>query len=140
MYVGGAGMSVTWAATALQSGRFCAVERCSEIPELADHFHALRSRGQGYLEVRLPNAGLPLLALGFRGDLGVLQLFDEADGSSLLVGDGIAAAKAVVDVPVADDLAAFSGDFVMSVDRAWELVRRFVATGVPGGLGEWCDL
>lgn len=133
-------MSVTWAATALESGRFRAVERCSEFSELADHFDGLRSRGQGYLEVRLPDGEFPLLTLGFRGDLAVLHLFDSAEESSLLAGDGIAAAKAMVDVLVVDDLAAFSGRFVLSVDRAWDLVCRFVVTGVPGELGEWCGL
>ncbi|MER8010155.1 MULTISPECIES: hypothetical protein [unclassified Streptomyces] len=133
-------MSVTWAATALQSGRFCPVERCSGIAELADHFDELRCRGQGYLEVRRQGDELPLLALGFRGDLGVLHLFDDAEGASLLVGDGIVAAEALVGIPVLDDLAAFNGRFVLSVDRAWDLVGHFLATGTPGELGEWCDV
>ena len=130
-------MSVTWAATVLESGRFGAVERCSGIAELREHFDALRSRGQGYLEVRPQEGEFPLLTLGFRGELGVLHLFDDAEKSFLLAGDGTAA-DAVVDVPVMDDLAAFSGDFVLSVDHAWDLVLRFIATGAPGGLGEWC--
>ncbi|WP_316759435.1 hypothetical protein [Streptomyces herbicida] len=105
MHVGGAGMSVTWAATALESGRFSAVERCSDVRELADHFKELRSRGQGYLEVRLPGSEFPLLA------------------------------NAVVEVPLMDDLAAFSGDFVLNVDRAWALVHNFIQMGAPGELG-----
>jgi hypothetical protein len=129
-------MSVTWAATALESGRFSPAERVSDLRELAHHFNELRCRGQGYLEVRLPGGEFPLLTLGFQGDQAVIHLFDHAETSSLLVGDGSAAADAVVDVPVMDDLAEFSGNFVMAVDRAWALVRHFVQTGVPGELGE----
>ncbi|MGW2830293.1 hypothetical protein [Streptomyces sp. NPDC001286] len=131
-------MSVTWAATVLESGRFGAIERCSGIEELREHFDVLRSRGQGYLEVRPREDEFPLLSLGFRGKEGVLHLFDDAEKSFLLLGDGTAAADAVVDVPVMDDLAAFSGDFVLSVDHAWDLMLRFIATGAPGELGEWC--
>lgn len=138
-HVGGAGMSVTWAATALESGRYSAVENCSDVRELADHFKELRSRGQGYLEVRLPDSEFPLLTLGFRGEQAVLHLFDDAERSSLLVGDGTTAADAVVDVPVMDDLVAFSGDFVLNVDRAWALVHNFIQMEAPGELGEWCE-
>lgn len=133
-------MSVMWAATTLESGRFSAVERCSDIGELADHFSVLRCRGQGYLEVRLPGSAFPLLTLGFRDGQAVVHRFDEAERLSLLAGDGIAAADAVVDVPVMDDIAVFSGKFVLAVDRAWALVHDFVQTRAPGELGEWCEL
>ncbi|CAM5679895.1 hypothetical protein [Streptomyces aurantiogriseus] len=133
-------MNVTWAATALESGRYSAVERDSNVRELADHFNELRSRGQGYLEVRLPGSEFPRLTLGFQGDRAVIHLFDDAERSFLFVGDGTAAADAVVDVPVMDDLAALSGDFVLTVDRAWALMHNFIDTGVPGELGEWCEL
>ncbi|MFE6288249.1 hypothetical protein [Streptomyces sp. NPDC057877] len=125
-------MQVTWAATALDSGRFTAVERCSDVRELAGHFSELRARGQGYLEVRSPDGVFPLLALGFRGRLGVIHLFEDAETSSVLVGDGIAAADAVVEVPVMDELASFGGTFVWAVDHAWSLLHHFVRTGVPG--------
>jgi hypothetical protein len=133
-------MSVTWAATALESGRFPAVERCSDIRELAYHFNELRCRGQGYLEVRLPGSAFPLLALGFRGDQAVVHRFDAAERSFLLAGDDIAAADTVVDVPVMDDLGLFTGNFVVSVDRAWAIVRDFIQTRAPDEQGEWCEL
>jgi hypothetical protein len=133
-------MSVTWAATAPESGRFSAVERRSDVRNLADHFNELRSRGQGYLEVRQPDSEYPLLTLGFRGDHAIIHRFDDPETSSLLVGDGTAAADVLVDVPVMDDLAAFSGAFVLAVDRAWVLVRDFIQSGTPHDLGEWCEL
>ncbi|WUD74220.1 hypothetical protein OG937_22260 [Streptomyces sp. NBC_00510] len=133
-------MSVMWAATAPESGRFSAFERRSDVAALAERFGELRTRGQGYVEVRLSGSGFPLLALGFRGDQAVIHLFDDADRSSLLCGDGTAAADAVVEVPVMDDLVVFSGDFVLAVDRAWLLVRTFIQAGAPGELGEWREL
>ncbi|MFF4883532.1 hypothetical protein ACFY2D_11980 [Streptomyces nigra] len=104
------------------------------------HFTALRSHGQGYLEVRLPGRELPLLTLGFQDDQAVIHLFDAAEKSSLLVGDGTAAADAVVEVPIMDDLAVFSGDCVVAVDRAWAFVRDFIQTRAPGELGELREL
>ncbi|MGW5355868.1 hypothetical protein ACWERV_35825 [Streptomyces sp. NPDC004031] len=130
-------MSVQWTATALESGRFSAVERCTDLPELSAHFNALRSGGQGYIEVRLAGSEFPLLTLGFQDDQAVIHLFDDADQSSLLLGDGTAAAASVVQVPIMDDLAAFGGDFVLAVDHAWALMRNFIQAGSPGELGEW---
>jgi len=37
----------------------------------------------------------------------------------LLVGDGTVPSGAEVEVPIMDDLAAFTGDFVLDIDRAW---------------------
>ncbi|MER5618239.1 hypothetical protein [Streptomyces sp. NPDC002215] len=133
-------MSVQWTATALESGRLSAIERCTDLAVLSAHFNALRSGGQGYLEVRLSGSEFPLLTLGFQDDQAVIHLFDDAGRSSLLVGDGTAAADSVVQVPIMDDLAVISGNFVLAVDRAWALLRNFIQEGSPGELGEWCEL
>ena len=133
-------MLVSWTATNPESRQFSATERSSDVADLTDHFTALRSGGQGYLEVRLSGGEFPLLTLGFQDDQAVIHLFDAAEKSSLLVGDGTAAADAVVQVPIMDDLAVFSGDYVVAVDRAWALVRNFIQTGAPGELGEWREL
>ncbi|MFJ8104598.1 hypothetical protein [Streptomyces sp. NPDC096132] len=69
-----------------ESGRFSARERRSDARELADRFSELRSSGQGYLEVRLPDREFPQLSLGFRGDHAVIHLIDDAERMSLLVG------------------------------------------------------
>ncbi|MFD7244655.1 hypothetical protein [Streptomyces massasporeus] len=133
-------MNVTWAATALESERYSAAEKTSDISELTDHFNELRSRGRGYLEVRLPGREFPRLALGFQGDQAVIHLFGDADGSALLTGDDSVATNAVVDVPVMEDLAPFSGDFILTVEHAWTLLRNFIQTGAHDELGDWCEL
>ena len=133
-------MSVVWATTSPESGRFSAGERRSDVRDLADRFSELRSCGQGYLEVRLPDREFPQLSLGFRGDHAVIHLIDDAEGMSLLVGDGTVSVGAVVDVLIMDGLAEFTGGFVLSVDRAWALVGSFIRTGAARDLGVWCAL
>lgn len=133
-------MSVQWSATGLESGRFTAIDRFTDLADLSAHFNALRSGGQGYLEVRLSGSEFPLLTLGFQDDQAVVHLFNDADRCSLLAGDGTAAADSVVQVPILDDVALFSGDFVLAVDRAWALLGNFIQAGSPCELGEWCEL
>ena len=43
-------------------------------------------------------------------------------------------------MPVMEDFTEFTGDFVMSVDRAWDAVRDFVSAGSPADLGVWYEL
>ncbi|WP_432189954.1 hypothetical protein [Streptomyces sp. Tue6028] len=47
---------------------------------------------------------------------------------------------AEVEVPIMDDLAVFTGGFVLDASRAWELVHDFTQTQAAGSLGEWCEL
>ncbi|MCX5115431.1 hypothetical protein OOK13_44845 [Streptomyces sp. NBC_00378] len=133
-------MSVVWAATSPESGLFDPVERRSEVKDLADRFNDLRSRGQGYVEVRSPNREFPVLTLAFRDDHAVVHLMSDIERMSLLVGDSTVPSGAEVEVPVMDDLAAFTGDYVLDIDRAWDLVHDFTQTRAVGSLGEWFEL
>ncbi|MFF3412597.1 hypothetical protein ACFYW8_41975 [Streptomyces sp. NPDC002742] len=133
-------MSVVWSMTSLKSGRFSPNERRSELPDLASGFNELRSRGQGYLEVRFPDNAFPQLTLSFRGDHAVIHLFNDEASVSLLVGDGTVSPEVTIDVPIMDDLTEFTGDFILSVHHAWDVVQNFVQTGTVEGLGEWCEL
>lgn len=133
-------MSAMWAMTSPETGRFSGIEELSDVSVMEDRFHQLRSQGQGYVEVRLQDMDFPQLTLSFRDDHAVVHLFSDAEKVSLLKGDGTVPPEAAVDVPIMDDLAEFTGDFVLSVDRAWALVRSFARTGVPAALGEWCEL
>ncbi|MFE5191999.1 hypothetical protein [Streptomyces sp. NPDC056628] len=133
-------MDVSWTATDPESRQYSPPEQSPDIADLTDHITALRSRGQGYLEVRLPGREFPLLTLGSQDDQTVIHLFDAAEKSSPLVGDGTAAADVAVEVPIMDDLAVFSGHYVVAVDRAWTLLRNFIQTRAPGELGQWREL
>ncbi|MFK4122892.1 hypothetical protein [Streptomyces longwoodensis] len=133
-------MSVMWAATSPESGLFDPVERRSEVKDLSDRFNNLRSCGQGYVEVRSPDKEFPVLILAFRGDHAVVHLMSDAERMSLLAGDGIVLSGGEVEVPIMDDLATFTGDFVLDTDRAWGMVYDFTQTQAVGSLGEWCAL
>ncbi len=133
-------MSVMWAATSPESGLFQPVEKRSDVKDLSDRFNDLRSCGQGYVEVRSSNREFPVLILAFRGNHAVVHLMSDTERMSLLVGDGTVAPGAEVEVPIMDDLAVFTGDFVLDTDRAWELVHDFTQTRAAGPLGEWCEL
>jgi hypothetical protein len=133
-------MSVMWAATSPESGLFHPVEIRSEVEDLSDRFNDLRSCGQGYVEVRSPDKEFPVLILAFRGDHAIAYLMTDPERVSLLVGDGTAPSGAEVEVPIMDDLAAFTGDFVLDTDQAWDLVHDFTQTRAAGPLGEWCEL
>ncbi|MEU5257144.1 hypothetical protein [Streptomyces longwoodensis] len=133
-------MLVSWTATDPESQQFSATERTTDIADLTDHFTALRSHGQGYLEIRLHSDEFPLLTLGFLNDQAVIHLFDTAEKQSLLIGDGTTPADTAVHLPIMDDLAVFSGDNIITVDRAWTLIRHFIQTGTPGAPGEWREI
>ncbi|BCJ75951.1 hypothetical protein CS0771_54950 [Catellatospora sp. IY07-71] len=133
-------MSVLWAATSLESGRFYPGENRSDVSELSERFNELRCRGQGYLEARLADNAFPLLTLGFRDEHAVIHLFNSAEEVALLAGDGTVPPDAVVDVPILDDLAQFTRAFILSIDPAWDSVQPFTRTGSPSELGEWHEL
>ncbi|MFJ2397386.1 hypothetical protein ACIOTI_32135 [Streptomyces sp. NPDC087843] len=133
-------MSVVWAATSPESGLFHPVERSSEVKDLSNRFNELRSRGQGYLEVRSPNREFPMLSLAFRDDHAVVHLMSSTERMSLLAGDGTVPSHAEVEVPIMDDLAVFKGDFILDIDLAWDLLHSFTQTQAAGPLGEWSEL
>ncbi|MGW1030566.1 hypothetical protein ACWD4Z_00090 [Streptomyces antibioticus] len=133
-------MSVVWAATSPESGGFLPAERLTDVEALSERVGDLRSRGQGYVEVRSPGEEFPVLTLAFRGDHAVVHLMSDPERTSLLVGDGTVPSGAEVEVPIMDDLAVFTGDFVLSLDRAWELVHDFTQTWAVAPLGEWCEV
>jgi len=39
-----------------------------------------------------------------------------------------------------DDLAIFTGDFVVTLEHAWQLMREIVRTGEVGHFGDWYGL
>ena len=55
----------------------------------------------------------------------------------LLAGDDSVPSEAYVEAPIMDELARFTGDVVLRVDRAWDLMQAFLRTGRADDLGEW---
>ncbi|MEU0175300.1 hypothetical protein ABZ178_18405 [Streptomyces massasporeus] len=137
---GGEDMAAVWSMTSQESGRFSPVEKRSDLSDLTREFNELRSHGRGYLEIRMPDSVFPQLTLSFSDDLAVIHLFTDESSVSLLTGDGVSPTEVTVDVPVMDDLVTFTGNFVLGVDHAWEVVQNFTQTQRIEELGEWCEL
>jgi hypothetical protein len=133
-------MDVVWSATELGSRRFRPAPVRSDPAELENHFRQLRRRRiRGYIEVEVPHVESPQLTIGFRGEYAVIHMLVVAPVAQcfLLAGDGTVPDEAYVQVPVMDELARFTGNVVLDVHRAWDLVRAFIHTGQAGEFGEW---
>ncbi|WP_433126161.1 hypothetical protein ACQPWW_26020 [Micromonospora sp. CA-240977] len=109
----------------------------SDVAGLIERFDELRAQGRGYLEVRA-GAALPVLTLGFTGSVAVVHLITDEDAMSLLAADEPASADAKV--LVLDDPVEFTADFVLNLERAWQVVEDFVRTGDPDRAGDWREL
>jgi hypothetical protein len=125
-----------WAATSLTSGRFGAAT-ISTMDELSERFRALRTRGEGYLEVSRPDRPFPAITLGFRNERAVVHAQYSEESIALLRGDDSVAADDEVDVLIIADLMPFTGEVVMRLDHAWQLVQQFLRTGQVGDHEDW---
>ncbi|MEQ8145178.1 hypothetical protein [Streptomyces sp. OP7] len=130
-------MSVVWSATSLESGYFDGLGRHTAVEQLTSHLEQLRTCGRGHIEVQVPGSDFPSLTLSFQGDHAVVHLFADSDVVHLHTGDGTVAPDSEVEVPVMDELAYFTGAYVLGTDRAWGVVRDFARTGSLGPQGEW---
>ncbi|MEV8090699.1 hypothetical protein [Streptomyces nigra] len=81
-----------------------------------------------------------MLSLAFRGDQAVVHLMNSPEQMFLLAGDGTVPSSAEVEVPIMDDLAVFTGGFVLDTDRAWKQVHTFIRTRDAGPPGAWHEL
>jgi hypothetical protein len=129
-------VTISWAATSPESGRFVPAER-SGVGGLAARFEELRAQGQGYLEVRAVDQP-STLTLGFKGSTAVIQCISD-DGTMLLLLADTPGLKDV-EVPVMDDPVKFTTDFVLDLDQAWRDIEEFIRTGDAIRVGNWCEL
>ena len=131
-------MDAAWSATSPQSGRFDALVTRSDVEVLNDRFAALKVRGEGYLEIRRAE-DYPALTLGFRGSVAVIEALVSQEVMAILVGDGSHKSD-LVEVPIMDEDAVFSGPAAIETDRAWRLVQVFLSGRDLSELGEWFSL
>jgi hypothetical protein len=132
-------MAVTVSGTSPDTGWYDGVGRTRTPEELGEWFARLRARGHGYLELG-DDASPTLLAVSFAGDLAVVHLLAGDEQSFLLLGDGTHDRESVVEVPVMDISADFTGVFILRVDRAWEVAQAFFHGADPSSFGEWFEL
>ncbi|MEU0077666.1 Imm1 family immunity protein [Micromonospora tulbaghiae] len=109
----------------------------SDIAGLIERFDELRARGRGHVEVQA-SAESPVLTLGFTESAAVVHLMTGEDAISLLAAEEPASTN--VQVLVLGDLVEFAADFLLDLERAWQVVEEFVRTGDPGRAGGWREL
>ena len=134
-------MELEWTATDPETLGLSYVEQRSGVDEYVARIEALRSYpGEGYSEVHWADRDYPLVTLQFRHPYGVVHYMSENGAIHLLVGDGVVDDEEGVLVPGLEDQSEYSGTFVMSSDRAWEVVQEFLRTGTVEQLGKWFEL
>jgi len=133
-------VELDWTATDPDSLRLSYGERRSSIEDYVTRIEALRAAGEGYSEVHRADRDYPLVTLQFRHPYGVVSCMSEDENIHLLVGDGVMDNSDSVLVPGLEGESLYSGAFVMSSDRAWDVVKEFLGSGSVEDLGEWVEL
>ena len=116
------------------------VQRRSDTHTFLRFLKSLSTHGEGYAEVARGDQPFPMLALSAASGHGVIHQFQSEDKSYLLRGDGSVAAGEVVELPMIEGLATFSGDFVLTLDLAAGVVEAFARGAAVARLGEWVAL
>lgn len=133
-------MEVVWAATSPNDGRFSPHELVSTLEQIERRFVELRARGQGLPGGSASGQGLPLLTLGFRGEHAVVHAAHSPEAITLHRGNGAVPLDDVVEVLILNELARFSGDFVLTLQRAWRVLNAFIHSGSWGDPRDWRGL
>ena len=131
-------MDVVWVATEEDSGRYPYFPITSSLRDLRARVRALRTRGEGYVEVSRPEGDYPALLVGFQGEHAVVHLQADAETMFLLHGDGSVRAEDEVDVLIFEEDSTFTGHVVMTLDHAIELLEEFAHSGSVGNHPRTC--
>lgn len=116
------------------------VQQRSEIQTFLRFLESLSTHGEGYAEVTRGDQSFPMLALSAASGHGVIHQFQSQDKSYLLCGDGSVPTGQVVDLPIIEGLATFSGDFVLTLDLAVGAIEAFARGAAVAQLGVWVEL
>jgi hypothetical protein len=116
------------------------VRQRSETQTFLRFLESLSTQGEGYAEVTRGDQPFPMLALSAASGHGVIHQFHSEDKSYLLRGDGSVPAGVIVELPIIEGLATFSGDFVLTLDLAVGAVEAFARGAAVARLGEWVAL
>jgi hypothetical protein len=133
-------MELVWIATDPDSGRLSESARRSGVEYCVSRIEALRALGVGYSEVNWADRDCPRVALSFRKPYAVVHYWSAPGKIYLLFGGGVIDPHESIDLPILDDDAPFTGDFILSADKAWDLVKTFINSGFIGDMGEWREM
>ena len=133
-------MELDWFASDPETGQLSCTRRTT-VEEYVARIEVLRELGEGYTEVSLADRPYPCLTFGFRGGYGVIHQFAAEDMVFLLSGNGAIGDEQRVRIPVLDDAdTEWTGEFVLTADRAWAAVMEFLRHGSAESLGHWEQL
>lgn len=116
------------------------VQQRSDPQTFLRFLESLSTHGEGYAEVARGDQPFPMLALSAASAHGVIHQFQSQDKSYVLRGDGSVPTGEVVELPIIDGLATFSGDFVLTLDLAIGAVEAFARGAAVARFGEWVAL
>lgn len=126
--------------TCAENGRFATTERLVDRDGLLILLGRLSAIDQAYVEVRLVGPDFPVLMVGSRKGLAVVQCMVSAESLILLLGDESMPVSEFVDVLIMDDLVAFTGEYVMKSTKARNILLQFVDGAAVSSLGDWHKL
>ena len=112
------------------------VRQPSETQTFLRFLESLSTHGEG----ARGDQPFPMLALSAASAHGAIHQFHSEDEPYLLRGDGSVPAGEVVELPIIEGLATFSGDFVLTLDLAVGAVEAFARGAAVERLGEWVAL
>lgn len=116
------------------------VQQRSETQTFLRFLESLSMHGEGYAEVARGDQPFPILALSAASGHGVIHQFQSQDKSYVLRGDGSVPTGEVVELPIIEGLATFSGDFVLTLDLSIGAIAAFARGAAVARLGEWVAL
>jgi hypothetical protein len=132
-------MELSWTASEPGSGRISA-ERRSSAEVYISRIEELLALGEGYSEVSCGDQLYPRVSLAFRAAYGVVAQWSSSEQLLLLLGDGIISNDGTVFVPSLEGDAKYTGAFVSSQQRAWDVIKTFIGSGSVDGVGQWVKL
>jgi hypothetical protein len=130
---------VEWVATDRGSGDLPGQARRTSVEQCLAGIERLAAAG-GYAELCLARSPFPCLAVSFRDGRGVIHGFFASDRVALLGGDGSVPDGTAVAMPLMTDDRDFSGDVVLTAERACTVIGDFLRTGTLDPLGPWHHL
>jgi len=132
-------MEVSWVATEPGSNRISAF-RYSSSADYTARVEDLLKLDEGYSEVSHADQLYPRVIFAFRESYGVVAQWSPAGETLLLLGDGLISVDASVSVPELEGYTEYTGEFVSNKQRAWDVVKGFLASGSLDGIGQWVRL
>lgn len=133
-------MEIEWIATDPESGLLSPVETRSSVDEYVSRINVLLGRGEGFSQVHLAGEDYPLLSFRFRNSYGVVDRFAPDGTMHILRGNGVVPANDDMFFPGLEGDSQFSGEYILSADRAWREIAEFLSSGSVSDPNQWDEL